>query len=84
MTKSGHWGILKLRMKFALKQSSVKSVNQLIKPFPGRWVALSTDDTRVVSVRKSFEAALNDAHRKGEARPHIVRVPDGSWSAIVF
>lgn len=71
-------------MKSTLKQSAVKSVNQLIKPFPGRWVALSQDDTQVVSVRKSFEAALNEAHRKGEVRPHIVKVPDGSWSAIVF
>ena len=71
-------------MKSAIKQRRGKSVNQLIKPYPGRWVALSTDDTRVVSVRKSFEAALNEAHRKGETRPHIVRVPDGSWSALVF
>lgn len=59
-------------------------VNRLIKPYPGQWVALSQDDTRVISVRKSFEAALNNAHKKGEACPHIVKVPDGSWSAIVF
>ena len=71
-------------MKSMLKQSKVKSVNQLIKPFPGRWVALSADDTRVVSVRKSFEAVLNEAHKKGESCPHIVKVPDGSWSAIVY
>ena len=60
------------------------NVNRLIKPYPGQWVALSKDDTHVVSVRKSFEAVLNDAHRKGEPCPHIVKVPDGSWSAIVF
>ena len=71
-------------MKSRLKQPRAMSVNQLIKPYPGRWVALSFDDTHIVSVRKSFEAALNEAHRKGEARPHIVRVPDGSWSAMVF
>ena len=61
-----------------------KSISDLIKPYPGRWVALSQDDSHVVTVRKSFEAALNDAHRKGEVRPHIVRVPDGSWSGLVF
>ncbi len=71
-------------MKSNLKQLRIKSVNQLIKPFPGRWVALSFDDTHIVSVRKSFEAALNEAHRKGESCPHIVKVPDGSWSGIVF
>jgi hypothetical protein len=59
-------------MKSVLKRSRVKSVNQLIKPYPGRWVALSFDDTHVVSVRKSFEAALDEAHRKGESCPHKI------------
>ena len=71
-------------MKPTFKQSNIKSVNQLIRPFPGQWVALSKDDSRVVSVRKSFEAVLNDAHRKGESRPHIVKSPDGSWAAMIF
>jgi hypothetical protein len=61
-----------------------KSVSDLIKPYPGRWIALSEDDTRVVSVRKSFEAAVNDAHRKGEHCPHIVRVPDCHVGAFMI
>ena len=60
------------------------NVNHLIKPYPGQWVALSQDDSRIVSVRKSFEAVLNEAHKKGESCPHIVKVPDGSWSAIIY
>ena len=60
------------------------NVNRLIKPYPGQWVALSQDDSRIVSVRKSFEAVLNEAHKKGESCPHIVKVPDGSWSAIIY
>ena len=63
-------------MKPTLKRSKVTNVNRLIKPYPGRWVALSFDDTHVVSVRKSFEAAVHDAHRKGEPCPHIVKAPD--------
>jgi hypothetical protein len=61
-----------------------KSVSDLIKPYPGRWVALSFDDTRVVSVASSPGAVLNKARKKGEARPHLVKVPDGSWVAIAF
>ena len=61
-----------------------RSISQLIKPFPGRWVALSADDRHVVSVRKSFEAVLNDAHKKGEPCPHVVKVPDGSVAAYIF
>ena len=60
------------------------NVNRLIKPYPGQWVALSADDSHVVCVRKSFEAVLNEAHKIGESCPHIVKVPDGSWSAIMF
>ena len=59
-------------------------INRLIKPYPGQWVALSQDDTHVVSVGRSFEGVLNSAHKKGEPRPHIVKSPDGSWAAIVF
>ena len=71
-------------MKSTIKPSKIKSVNQLIKPFPGRWVALSEDDSRVVSVGRSFEAVLNDAHKKGESCPHVVKSPDGSIAAFIF
>ena len=71
-------------MKSTLKQSKIKSVNQLIKPFPGRWVALSADDSRVVSVARNVKTVLNQARKKGEASPHLVKSPDGSTSAIVF
>ena len=67
-----------------LKQSQFKSVTELIKPFAGRWVALSQDDSHVVSVGKSFQGVLNDAHRKGESCPHLVKAPDGSTTAIIF
>ena len=61
-----------------------KSISQLIKPYPGRWIALSFDDTHVVSVRKSLKAAVNEAHRKGESCPHIVRVPDSYVGAFMI
>ena len=60
------------------------NVNRLIKPFPGQWVALSHDDTHVVSVGRNFQMVLNTAHKKGEPRPHIVKSPDASWAALVF
>lgn len=61
-----------------------KTVSQLIKPFPGRWVALSADDSHVVSVASSAQAVLNKARRQGESRPHLVKAPDGSVSAFIF
>jgi len=66
------------------KQSRIKSVGQLIKPFAGQWVALSSDDRQVVTVGKSFQAVLNKAHRKGESCPHLVKSPDSSTAAFIF
>ena len=67
-----------------IKQSRIKSVDQLIKPFPGWWVALSADDRQVVSVARTFKSALNQAHKKGEPSPHMIKSPDGSVAAFIF
>ena len=68
-------------MRSQLKE---KSVGQLIKPFPGQWVALSADDRRVVSVAKSVQAVLNKARRKGESCPHLIKSQDSSTAAFIF
>ena len=71
-------------MKSEIKPFSEKSIGQLIKPFAGRWVALSADDRHVISVAKSLQAALNKAHRKGESCPHLVKSPDSSTVAFIY
>ena len=71
-------------MKSAVKQSKEKSVGELIKPYPGRWVALSENDRQVVSVGRSFQTVLNQAHKKGESCPHLVKSPDASTAAFIF
>ena len=67
-----------------IKQSPIKSVNRLIKPFAGLWVALSSDDREVVAVGKNFQSVLNKAHKQGESCPHMVKSPDGSVAAFIF
>ena len=67
-----------------VKHSTIKSVNRLIKPFAGQWVALSSDDREVVAVGKSFQAVLDKAHKKGESCPHLVKSPDSSTAAFIF
>ena len=66
------------------RQKVIKSVAQLIKPFPGRWVALSADDRRVVSVGKSARVAFAQARKKGESCPHLVKSPDSSTVAFIY
>ena len=71
-------------MNMMIKRSKEKSVNQLIQPFAGRWVALSADDHRVISVAKSAHAAFNGARKKGESCPHLVKSPDSSTVAFIY
>ena len=66
------------------KQPKQKSVNQLIKPFPGRWVTLSADDRQVMSVAKTAVTAFNQARKKGESCPHLVKSPDSSVDAFIY
>ena len=67
-----------------VKQSTTKSVNRLIKPFAGLWVALSSDDREVIAVGKNFQAVLNKAHKQGESCPHLLKSPDSSTAAFIF
>ena len=62
----------------------IKSIAQLIKPFPGRWVALSADDQRVVSVGSSARVVFAQARKKGESCPHLVKSPDSSTAAFIY
>ena len=61
-----------------------KSIAQLIKPFPGRWVALSADDREVISVGKSARAVFDQARKKGESCPHLMKSPDSSTVAFIY
>lgn len=65
-------------------QETKKSIAQLIKPFPGQWVALSTNDSYVISVAKSAHAAFNEAKKKGENCPHLVKSQDSSTVAFIY
>ena len=59
-------------------------VAELIKPFPGKWVTLSKDKTKVLGVAHSLDLALSKAHKKGEAYPHLIKVPDGTTAAYIY
>ena len=67
-----------------IKQSRRNSINELIQPYPGRWVALSADEHQVVGVAKTARAALNKAQEKGERFPHLVKAPDSTTAAFIY
>ena len=59
-------------------------VARIIKPFPGKWVTLSEDKTKVLGVSRSVESALTQAEKKGETHPHLIKVPDATTAAYIY
>ena len=71
-------------MKLMSKSYRENSVNQLIKPFSGQWVALSADEQHVVGVGRTAHVALNKAQKQGERFPLLVKAPDTSTAAFIY
>ena len=61
-----------------------KLINRLIKPFAGKWIALSKDEKHVISVANTAHAAFNKAKKKGEDFPHLIKAPDSSIAALIY
>ncbi len=55
----------------------------LLAPYPGEWVALSQDETRVVGHGATIEAALKQAVQNGVEHPVILKAPDQYTSFLL-
>lgn len=48
----------------------------ILKDAPvGEWIALSSDERRIVATAKTLESAINSAHELGEKDPVMMKVP---------
>ena len=61
-----------------------KTLAKLIEPFAGQWVALTTDEKNIVGVSRNLRTALNQAKKKGEPRPFIIKSPDAYTAAVFY
>lgn len=59
-------------------------VGQLIEPFPGQWVTLSSDKKKVVGHSKRMQTALNQAYNKGVENSFLIKSPDGNIAAFIY
>ena len=50
-------------------------LSKLIEPFEGQWVALTTDEKKVVGASCNLDAALKQAKAKGISLPLIIKSP---------
>ena len=50
---------------------------------PNSWVALSSDESKVVGRGDSYEQAIEDAHKHDENDPLLIKISD-NWEPRVF
>jgi hypothetical protein len=50
---------------------------------PNSWVALSSDESKVVGRGDRYEEAIEDALKHGEDDPLLIKIPD-NWEPRVF
>ena len=61
-----------------------QSVADLIEPYVGEWVALTSNQMSIVAHSKNLKVALKQAHQKGEERPHMVKSPNESTASVIY
>ncbi len=67
-------------MNHAKKQSTA----DLIEPYAGEWVALTSNQTAIIAHSRNLKAALKQAHQKGEQCPHMVKSPNESTASVIY
>ena len=50
---------------------------------PNSWVALSSDESKLVGRGDTYDQAVEDAEKNGESDPLLIQIPD-SWEPRVF
>ena len=61
-----------------------RSLAKLIEPFSGRWVALTADEKTVLSVSSSIKKAVDQAKKKGERQPFLIKSPNAYTAAVFY
>jgi hypothetical protein len=70
-------GSLGFRRKEASMATTVADLPELLKGFlPGTWVAISEEQNRALAHGADLQIVFDEAQRKGEKQPLMVRVPD--------
>lgn len=61
-----------------------QSMADLMEPYSGEWVALTSDQSTIVAHSRNLKSALKQAHKKGEEFPHMVKVPTESTASVIY
>ena len=58
-------------------------LRKLLKGYSNKWIALSTDSSKVVGVGTNAKKALAQAHKNNELSPILTKVPKSSGTLIL-
>jgi hypothetical protein len=67
-----------------MKHAKKQPMTDLIEPYAGEWVALTSSQTAIVAHSKNLKVALKQAHQKGEEFPHMVKAPNESTASVIY
>jgi len=67
----------------AIMMTDKERVRILSEAKPNSWVALSSDESKLVGRGDSYEQAVEDAQKHGESDPLLIKIPD-NWEPRVF
>lgn len=58
------------------EQSQIIDLSELLRPFKGKWVAISGDKSQVLCTAFTIEEVLKESEKYKGLEPIILRVPD--------
>jgi len=63
--------------------SAEERVRILREAMPNSWIALSSDESKVVGYGATYSETVQDAEKHGEEDPVLIKIPD-TWEPRVF
>jgi len=67
-----------------MSYSKKQPIADLIEPYAGEWVALTSNQTAILAHSRNLKTALKQAHKKGEEFPHMVKAPTESTASVIY
>ena len=58
-----------------MRQVKPIDLTKILKPYEGKWVALTPDETKVLGASTDLDEALKQAREKGFPCPFIIKSP---------
>ncbi len=67
-----------------MNHNKKQSKADLIEPYAGEWVALTSNQTAILAHSRNLKTALKQAHQKGEQFPHMVKASNELTASVIY